>query len=61
LFIDLTPFVPLSLKGEGEEILERGSVPLKPPILLSPKKGELKRDFASLIKTVPLPLSREGG
>jgi len=24
LFIDLTPCIPLSLKGEGEEILERG-------------------------------------
>jgi len=28
LFIDLTPFIPLSLKGEGEEILERGEAPL---------------------------------
>jgi hypothetical protein len=23
-----TPFIPLSLKGEGEEILERGKAPL---------------------------------
>jgi len=28
LFIDLTPFIPLSLKGEGEEIFERGFAPL---------------------------------
>jgi len=28
LFIDLTPFIPLSLKGEGEETLERGFAPL---------------------------------
>jgi hypothetical protein len=25
--INLTPFIPLSLKGEGEEILERGFHP----------------------------------
>jgi len=31
LFIDLTPFIPLSLKGEGEEILERGFASLKHP------------------------------
>jgi len=31
LFINLTPFIPLSLKGEGEEILERGEAPLSPP------------------------------
>jgi len=31
LFINLTPFIPLSLKGEGEEILERGKTPLSPP------------------------------
>jgi hypothetical protein len=24
-YIDLTPFIPLSLQGEGEEILERGA------------------------------------
>jgi len=29
LFINFTPFIPLSfLKGEGEEILERGFAPL---------------------------------
>jgi len=26
--MNLTPFIPLSLKGEGEEILERGEAPL---------------------------------
>jgi len=34
LFIDLTPFVPLSLKGEGEETLERGEAPLLPTLSL---------------------------
>jgi len=28
IFIDLTPFIPLSFQGEGEEILERGKAPL---------------------------------
>jgi hypothetical protein len=32
LYGNLTPFIPLSLKGEGEEILERGR---SPPLLLS--------------------------
>jgi len=41
LFIDLTPFIPLSLKGEGEETLERGEAPLQPalPIFLM-KEGD---------------------
>jgi len=30
LALNLTPFIPLSLKGEGEEILERGFAPLLP-------------------------------
>jgi len=30
LFINLTPFIPLSFKGEGEEILEKGFAPLLP-------------------------------
>jgi len=28
VFIDLTPLIPLSLKGEGEETEERGFAPL---------------------------------
>jgi hypothetical protein len=41
LFIYLTPFIPLSLKGEGEEILERGEAPLfpTPPLLLIREGG----------------------
>jgi len=42
LFIDLTPFIPLSLKGEGEEILERGYAPLLPTLplpLINKNKG----------------------
>jgi len=27
-FINLTPFIPLSFQGEGEETLERGFAPL---------------------------------
>jgi hypothetical protein len=34
LFINLTPFIPLSFKGEGEEILERGEAPLFPMLPL---------------------------
>jgi len=32
-FINLTPFIPLSFKGEGEGFAKRGFAPLKlPPI-----------------------------
>ncbi|GAI46305.1 unnamed protein product, partial [marine sediment metagenome] len=34
LFIYLTPSVPLSFKGEGEEILEEGLRPFKLPFLV---------------------------
>jgi len=37
LFTNLTPFIPLSLKGEGDEILERGlhpSLAFTPPSLI---------------------------
>jgi len=30
LFVNLTPFIPLSFGGEGEEIVERGFAPLLP-------------------------------
>jgi len=43
LFINLTPLIPLSFKGEGEEI-ERGAKPL----LDAQKIRELKRGEASL-------------
>jgi len=33
--IYLTPFIPLSFKGEGEEILERGFAPLLPTLPLT--------------------------
>jgi hypothetical protein len=35
LFINLTPFIPLSLKGEGEGIFLREALPLfdSPPLL----------------------------
>jgi len=31
---NLTPFIPLSFQGEGEEILERGFAPLLPTLPL---------------------------
>jgi len=34
LFIYLTPLIPLSFKGEGEETLERGEAPLLPTLPL---------------------------
>jgi len=44
LFINLTPFIPLFLKGEGEEILERGFAPLLPtfslPIIREGEQGD---------------------
>jgi len=45
LFINLTPFIPLSLKGEGEEILERGFAPLLPtlPLPLTREGGQRDR------------------
>jgi hypothetical protein len=63
LFIDLTPFIPLSLKGEGEIVFKRGAnAPLKHPIYFQ-REGEeiLERGSAPLLPTLPLPLLREGG
>jgi len=44
LFIDLTPFIPLSLEGEGEETLERGEAPLL-PILPLPLLREVTKCY----------------
>jgi len=53
--MDLTPLIPLSFLGEGEEILERGEAPLlyTPPSLIKGRGlgGEVNselRDRASL-------------
>jgi len=32
VFVYLTPFIPLSFKGEGEDIKKRGFAPLKHPL-----------------------------
>jgi len=48
LFINLTPFIPLSLKGEGEDYGRGASAPLKHPDF-----GELKRGKASLSSSPP--------
>jgi len=45
LSIDLTPIIPLTLKGEGEEILERGFAPLLPALPLLLLRGYLIREL----------------
>ena len=54
LFIYLTPFVPLSFKGEGKEFLERGFAPLllllPLPLLREGGKGDGLLRFYSLTK-----------
>jgi len=51
IFVDLTPCIPLSLKGEGEVINEEGLTPLlnTRASLINPEQGESKRGEASLI------------
>jgi hypothetical protein len=34
LFVNLTPFIPLSFEGEGEEILKEGLTPLLDALLV---------------------------
>jgi len=45
--IYLTPFIPLSFKGEGEVLKKRGEAPLKRLISLISFKGKSKRGEAS--------------
>jgi len=61
-FIDLTPCVPLSFKGEGEEILERGETPLflNSALTFGVKIREARRGVSPFEKHYPLPLAREG-
>ena len=35
VFTNLTPFIPLSFKGEGDRFIERGFTPLLPTLPLS--------------------------
>ncbi len=58
----LTPFIPLSFKGEGEEVWERGYASLRLTLLYSPQAPErvFERGKAPL-SSLPLPLIREGG
>ena len=42
MFINLTPLIPLSFEGEGEETLERGEAPLKRPVVIILAKGRSK-------------------
>jgi hypothetical protein len=60
LVIALTPLIPLSLKGEGEDNKKEGLPPLLNTLWLL-FGGELKRGEASLIKLIPPPLSKGGG
>ena len=39
LFNNLTPFIPLSLKGEGDEIIEEGLSPLLNALLLGSEEN----------------------
>ena len=54
LFINLTPLIPLSLKGEGEEILERDEVSLLPtlPLPLLREEGQEDGLLDSLIEAL---------
>jgi len=66
LFVDLSPFIPLSLKGEGKIVLKEGvNTPLKHPRLSSllSSKGEeiLERGEAPLLPTLPPSLIKERG
>ncbi len=40
LFTNLTPFIPLSLKGEGEGIIFEGASPLQPTLTKQRGKEE---------------------
>ncbi len=61
LRLSLTLLQCLSLKGEGDEILERGFAPLKHPGIINPEQGESKRGEAPLIYPFPLPLIKGKG
>jgi len=52
MFINLTPFVPLSFEGEGEETLERGFAPLllTLPLPLIREGGQGDRLLNNLLK-----------
>ena len=59
-------FVSLSLKGEGEEILERGFAPLKLPHIINPEQREILKESQREAKLLlhnqsPFPLSRGRG
>jgi len=60
VFINLTPFVPLSFEGEGEGYGREARPPLNPPFIHRPSSGVFKRGAAPLSTTPPLPLAGEG-
>jgi hypothetical protein len=44
VFTNLTPFIPLSFKGEGEEIYREGFTPLSPTLPFPLARGGGQRD-----------------
>jgi len=53
LFIDLTPLIPLSLKGEGEGLVLKGFHPFNLPSLTE-EEEILERGEAPLLPALPL-------
>ena len=44
--VTLTPFIPLSLEGEGEEYEKRGYAPLKRPYYLRARRVKEKQSLS---------------
>jgi len=51
VFTNLTPFIPLSFKGEGKRFIERGFTPLLPtlPLPLTREGGQGDRLLNNLL------------
>jgi len=60
MFINLTPFIPLSFKGEGEEILERGETPLLHTLPLPLVREGGQGDGITVCKTKVGSLKNQG-
>jgi hypothetical protein len=57
-FINLTPLIPLSFEGEGEEVFKRGA----PSLSISLNSiGVIRELLDNTFKKSSLPLVREGG
>jgi hypothetical protein len=61
LLINLTPFIPLSLKGEGEIVFKRGAnAPLKHPIHFQRERKIVFKRGANAPLKHPIHFQREG-